>query len=461
MKSLLISALTVLSAMSAINGQLAPLEPPDGKLLFGAWYDRLKNDTPVAINTRVGKPLSMFQSDINITDTLQMPDQFRQQLEATNTDAIMYLTVYPFWGFDNVTAAAVGQLADVIGDLTNSGRRVFLRYASEMNGAWFRYGQQPTKFLSSWRQVIPAVRAKAAPGKLAVVWAPNSSNGYPFAGLEWSVSNSSADYRILDTNKNGKVDAQDDPYSPYYPGDDLVDWVGFSAYHYGRHDGPNSEYPWVTNIVPKGDQIAGMLTGTNYWGTYNLYTMFCGNGSGGGVKPAVSKGGKPFMLTETGATFHIERLGSAMVPPQAGMVASDPGPGRAAIKEKWWVQFMNTTFLKQFPKFKAACTFEFQKFEEQTLRDFTSLGPNPGTFDPKTGQEWFQDQPVLDAFKNDVPGFDFVIWANATNGGATPSGGSPTDNKGTGHNAVGSAGRTAIGAAFTTVLVALVAATAL
>ncbi|KAJ3055340.1 hypothetical protein HK097_010840 [Rhizophlyctis rosea] len=468
MRSALLAFFTLFTALAGVSAQLAPLEPEDGKLLFGAWYDRLKNDTPIAINTRVGRPLSMFQSDINITETLQLPTQFIEQVDATNTDAILYLTVYPFWGFDRVTDVAIAELADVIGKETNKGRRVFLRYASEMNGAWFRYGQQPAKFLASWRKVIPAVRAKAAPGMLAVVWAPNSSNGYPFSGLEWSVTNTSADYRVLDTNKDGALNGLDDPYSPYYPGDDLVDWVGFSAYHYGRHDGPNSEYPWITNIDPKGDPVANMLEGKNFYGTFNLYTMFCEDGSGGGVQPPVSKGGKPFMLTETGATFHIERIGSALTPPRTGMVALPPGPGRASIKEKWWQQFMNSTFLTRFPKFKAACTFEFQKFEEETLRDFTTLGPNPGTFDPRTMRPWNEDQPVLDRFKADVPGYNFVVWSQATPNGLKPpapvanntnsntnKGG---DNKGTGHSAVAGAPKVVGGAGFVTLLAGLLAA---
>lgn len=62
------------------------------------------------------------------------PMQFVQQVDATQTDAIMYLTVYPMQGFDTVTAGAIDDLANLIGNYTNSGRRVFLRYGSEMNG---------------------------------------------------------------------------------------------------------------------------------------------------------------------------------------------------------------------------------------------------------------------------------------------------------------------------------------
>jgi hypothetical protein len=64
---------------------------------------------------------------------------------------------------------------------------------------------------------------------LAFVWGPNHGSGYPFPGGRFDVQPSSPDYSVLDTNKDGKLDINDDPYSPYYPGDEWVDWVGFSV----------------------------------------------------------------------------------------------------------------------------------------------------------------------------------------------------------------------------------------
>ncbi|KAJ3037647.1 hypothetical protein HDV00_001452 [Rhizophlyctis rosea] len=403
---------TLLTVLSTIKAQV-PLEPPNGRLLFGPWYDRLHGDSPALVINRLGYNPSMYQSDINITHTLQVPTEFIRQMDETQTDAIMYLTVYPIEGFDNVTDSAITDLAGVISQQVTKGRRVFLRYASEMNGGWFAYGQQPTKFLASWKKVTDVVRA-AIPDSVkqnfAVVWAPNASNGYPFAGGLYSVSNKSAEFKILDTNKDGKLTAEDDPYSPFYPGDDYVDWVGFSAYHYG------SAWPWEQNVLPVPGQIEGMIMGLNQWGTYSMYKMFCMDGSGGGVKPAVSKGGKPFMITETGGTYHMYITGQTGPAPD--------GVGRVAIKQAWWRQFLNKTFLNAYPKVKAISTFEFQKYEETTLRDFTSLGPTNGTYDPFT-QKYDQDLPVLQAFKADVPNYDFIIWANsssATGGGDSKTG---------------------------------------
>ncbi|RKO86458.1 hypothetical protein BDK51DRAFT_37803, partial [Blyttiomyces helicus] len=100
----------------------------------GSWYDRLKGDTPVQVNSRyTPHPLSFFQSDINITgggifllggDTLDpAPTQFISQISATNTDAILYLTVYAYGGFANITQTAYGELASVVKNVTDSGRR--------------------------------------------------------------------------------------------------------------------------------------------------------------------------------------------------------------------------------------------------------------------------------------------------------------------------------------------------
>ncbi|KAJ3277273.1 hypothetical protein HK104_003473 [Borealophlyctis nickersoniae] len=428
--SLLAWAAGALCAAATVAAQ-NPLEPPNGKMYFGAWYDRLQNDTPVAINSRLGyKPLSFFQSDINLTSTLQLPTEFDQQVDATGTDAILYLTVYPIQGFDVVTDSAVADLAKEVKSLCDKGRRVFIRYASEMNGAWFAYGQQPTKFLKSWKQVVDTIRTAigaAHRSMVAFVWAPNSSNGYPFATLEFSITKNSSDFPLLDTAKNGNL-SQADPYSPYYPGDDYVDWVGFSAYHYG------AEYPWEQNVLPLPGQIEAMVKGQRPWGTgYNIYDMFCGDGKTGRLSPKSTAGGKPFMITETGATYHLAIKGQTTPPP--------PGPGRAAIKQAWWRQFMNQTFIRTFPKIKATCTFEFQKFEETTWRDFTTLGPYQGTFDVFTNKPSTEDAPVLQSFKDDLPNFaDMIVWANKSDLIKPNSTGNGSDSKPATGGAVNSVG---------------------
>ncbi|KAJ3010089.1 UNVERIFIED_CONTAM: hypothetical protein HDU68_002333, partial [Siphonaria sp. JEL0065] len=271
----------------------APLEPADGKVLLGAWYDRNNSDTPKAVNARLGyKPLAFFQTDIDFSGTIKpwtapgITEQLLQQLKDTNSDADAYLTVYPFQGLNSITDAQLADMAARIKSLIISGRRVFLRFAPEMNGSWFVYGQQPTDFIAAWKRCITYWRTAigADSSKVAFIWAPNSGNGYPWArdvnnpGENYSPDNNTADglQRIhqLDTNGNGNFDADDDPYLPFYPGDEFVDWVGLSMYTYGY------QYPWWTNDIPLPDKFEGMLQGIKSsdpnqdWGRKPFYTYF-------------------------------------------------------------------------------------------------------------------------------------------------------------------------------------------
>ncbi|KAJ3300807.1 hypothetical protein HDV03_001972, partial [Kappamyces sp. JEL0829] len=78
---------------------LANLEQPNGSpIYFGSWFDRLHGDTPAATNNRLNyRPFSLFQSDVNITETLQGDyfDDIFKKIQETGTDAAVYLTVYP------------------------------------------------------------------------------------------------------------------------------------------------------------------------------------------------------------------------------------------------------------------------------------------------------------------------------------------------------------------------------
>lgn len=55
-----------------------------------------------------------------------------------------------------------------------------------------------------------------------------SNSSYPYGQTQDFATLSVADQTLLDTNNNGVLDAGDDAFSPYYPGDDVVDWIGLS-----------------------------------------------------------------------------------------------------------------------------------------------------------------------------------------------------------------------------------------
>jgi hypothetical protein len=87
---------------------------------------------------------------------------------------------------------------------------------------------KPTAYVANFRAMAIAVHSRT--NMTAMVWAPNTGDGYPYGTTRQSISNP-ADFDLLDTNKNGVLDKEgDDPYGAYWPGKEYVDWVGLSTY---------------------------------------------------------------------------------------------------------------------------------------------------------------------------------------------------------------------------------------
>ena len=130
----------------------------------------------------------------------------------------------------------VGVLAGATDEL---GVRWLVRFGPEMNGSWTRWGQQPTAYVEAFRTLADAVHDGA--GQASMVWAPSYGAGYPFREAYGALEHGGGtdarrarrDVARLDTDGSGRVDAGDDPYGPYYPGDEAVDWVGLTVLRYG------------------------------------------------------------------------------------------------------------------------------------------------------------------------------------------------------------------------------------
>ena len=58
----------------------------------------------------------------------------------------------------------------------------------------------------------------------AMVWSPKVGGETYSNSSVYADMIDSSDFLILDTDKNNVLDMNDDPYSPYYPGDEYVDW---------------------------------------------------------------------------------------------------------------------------------------------------------------------------------------------------------------------------------------------
>ncbi len=88
-----------------------------------------------------------------------------------------------------------------------TGARIFLRFASEMNGTWTAYHKDPAEYVKKFRLVY-RVMHKLAPN-VALVWCPYFS---PTSNIE-----------------------------SYFPGDNYVDWVGVNIYNVRYHNNQLSD----------------------------------------------------------------------------------------------------------------------------------------------------------------------------------------------------------------------------
>jgi beta-mannanase len=97
------------------------------------------------------------------------------------------------------------------------GRMAFIGPLQEMNGNWVPYGLNPTNFKLAYARIQQIFQEEGVPvGSVKWVFAPNG----------WS-------------------DPGQPPFEDYYPGDDSVDVVAFSAYNFGYN--PHNSYPdWET-----------------------------------------------------------------------------------------------------------------------------------------------------------------------------------------------------------------------
>ena len=118
-----------------------------------------------------------------------------------------------------MTDEALKSLADSLKTIISNGTKIMIRYASEMNGNWFSWGQKPKAYKQSFIRFVTAIRngiGSENVDKVAFLWAPMAGDGYPYGtNGAYSPKPADADYQDtmnqLDTNKNGILDINDDP----------------------------------------------------------------------------------------------------------------------------------------------------------------------------------------------------------------------------------------------------------
>ncbi|MGR0159154.1 glycoside hydrolase family 26 protein [Paenarthrobacter nitroguajacolicus] len=309
-----------------------PLAPKDG-ILAGVnldWEHETLEQYAADLGKRPAVTVTFTDFPMSDTDKRNVDAAF-EQIRANG--GTMLLTLEPKQGLAAVTTEVAEELATALARYNNAGVPVIVRFAHEMNGSWYAWGQQPAAYVAAYQRMADAVHSKAAGS--AMMWAPNYGGGYPFSGGQYEAVAGSPDFATLDTDKDGAITGIDDPYAPYYPGDDAVDWVGMSLYHWGN------TYPWGANVIPEPGKFRQQLTGT-----YN------------------GAGGNDLAVPDFYAEYGTARNKPVAIPETAALtVASGEGADALAIKEAWWGQLFDPAIPRDYPALKMINWFEWDKNE--------------------------------------------------------------------------------------------------
>ncbi|MHA7280458.1 OpgC domain-containing protein [Arthrobacter sp. MDT2-2] len=330
-----------------------PVEDPtdltEGRY-FGPELD-WSSDNARAYADRTGITPSFFSRPIPYPlDDAAERDLFDLARQQAPLGSLAMVTLEPRKPLDELTDDDARHLADTLERISNEFRTAFfLRFAPEMNGTWFGWGQQPDEYVDAFGTVADAVHA-GAPGA-AMVWSPSYAAGYPFTEAYGAVEGrQSGAVTRLDTNGNGLIDTGDDPYEPYYPGDDAVDWVGLTMYHYGsyeqrptRNADGTREYSGAisTSVLPEPDKFADQLAGT--------YGVAPGAPRIDFAKQYAAAKGKRF-LVQTAALYDPEDADSA---PEAD------------IKRAWLDQLFDPAIAEEYPEIGMVSWLEAERPEPE------------------------------------------------------------------------------------------------
>lgn len=327
----------------------AKLEPPYG-YYFGVVNGNISRDIINGYNSLLGFTPASYMTFVTFPLNQENTDTLNNFIkEIVPTGGIAVITLEPMEGLNAVNEKDCQDFADLCAKYENQGLGVMVRFAHEMNGSWYPWGQQPTLYKEKFRLLAKYIHKNTR--NTAMLWAPNAGGGYPFSGSPYEAKPDSYEYSVLDTDKSSKLDMNDDMYTPYYPGDDAVDWVGMSVYHWGN------SYPWFENELPEARSFSDFITG-DYNGLNgdqravpDFYTMFCNDGLHN----------KPMAITETSAFYNTETGGESEL----------------AIKQAWWNQTYNISgdtdqaldISIHFPKIKMINWFDIEKNEPEAKND--------------------------------------------------------------------------------------------
>ena len=257
-----------------------------------------------------------------------------------------------------------------------------------MNGNWPVYGLKPSEFKLGFQRMANIIRTYT--NLTAMVWGPNIGTTYPFGTYTRATANSTkptislTNWALLDTNGDGNLDVLDDPYTPYYPGDEYVDWVALSLYW-------SPDYNLNTQIWP--EYWEDSMTGTNNYGNDiidRLDARVLGNPAHNFYARFAEGHNKPFLIPETGAPWFTA--------PNGRVDPLFPATTELSVKQYWWQSQYNATIFAKYPKLKGVVYFEEMK---------------TSSVDPPAISDWrILNNPVIRAaFNADLVKLPTLLWA--------------------------------------------------
>jgi len=334
--ALLIAALIGVAA-PASAATPSPVPPPTAGPWFGPVLD-WTTDGATQYARRLGKGPSLYGQSVRYPLDEDDRTYLRQFVEQVSQyGSVAQLTLEPTKPLAELTDDDARSLARQLDELHGRHGTTFLvRFAPEMNGTWTAWGQQPDAYRSAFRTVAEQVHAGAP--SAAMLWTVAYGAGYPFGRAYGAIPGAGPrEVDQLDTSGNGRVDAADDPYGPYYPGAQAVDWVGMTMYHFGRQPA------FGDGLRPEPGEVLARLS-EEY-----------GYGSGA---PAGRASFYDRYSRDTGTPFALE-TGILTVPGRSG------GDPELAVKRDWWRQVFSPDLRASYPNLAAIAWLEKQRPEDE------------------------------------------------------------------------------------------------
>ena len=202
-------ALLMIAVPGAAQVEQAVVVVPTGQLATGLYPPSqwAATDHLVAVGDASGEKLSLGGVWLNVNEPT---DNILYQLEQVwSGGATPFVNIHVDWPPAVLLAGSldteIANFGAAVGRWLSQGgqRAVLLAPMPEMNGDWVSYGMDPKNFPSAYRRFRSVASAAGANGRIRWVFAPNG----------WSTP----------PHEMGA----------YYPGADVVDLIGLSAYNWG------------------------------------------------------------------------------------------------------------------------------------------------------------------------------------------------------------------------------------